>query len=327
VIRPVIDLPFLVGAAVLLLTLVIWGAVWSRRSERTGWLLRALAVILLFGIGLRPGIGSAPASTVAMPVEVVVAIDRTTSMSAQDWNGEAPRLDGVRRDIAALVDALPSGRFTVVTFGRSVRTLLPSTQDDTLIDETLTFIRREPIFAGAGSRIDVPMRQLGRTLTRMASQNADRPRVLILMSDGENTDIRRQRSYAPLRPLLDAGAVFGYGTTSGGLMPVDERAPARGWVIDPATDAPARSRLDEANLRAVAEQLEVDYLHREHPGGLDALVTSWEPTFTDAATDAGPEGQAAFELSWLLALFLLPVAGIDLARYARRVHEARRELA
>ncbi len=326
-IRPLVDLPFLVLGSLLLLALVVYGAVWSRRRDRPLWWLRVLAVLLLFAIGLRPGLGSMPTETVVMPLEIVVAVDRTTSMSARDWNGDDPRLDGARRDTADLVQALPSGRFTLVTFGRSVRTELPSTQDETLIAETLGLIRREPIFAGTGSRLDLPLTHLRRLLAGMKEQKPDRPRLLVIMGDGENTDFRRQKSYAPLQPFVDAGAVFGYGTTSGGLMPTDERQPDGGWVIDPATGAPARSRLDEANLRAVADELDVPFLHRQKPGGLGSLVSSVERAFSDTAADTGQEAQARFELSWLLALGLLPVALIELSRHGRRLRETRREVA
>jgi Ca-activated chloride channel homolog len=326
-IRPVADLPLLLLATLVLLTPVVFGVVWSRRRERTGWLLRIVMVLLLLAIGLRPGLGSQPAPTVVLPLEVVVAIDRTTSMSAHDWNGDRARLDGVRRDVADLVEALPSGRFTVVTFGRSVRTELPSTQDQMLIGETVALVRREPVFSGKGSRTDRPLQPLRRLLTRMQDQNPDRPRLLVLMADGENTDARAQRSYAPLRPLVDAGAVLGYGTVRGGLMPVDEDEPDGRWVLDPATGTPARSTLDERNLGAVAEELGVPYHHRLRPGGMQPLASTWQGAFTDTAAPTGKETPARYELTWVLALLLLAVALVDLRRHWRRMHEARRELA
>ena len=88
-------------------------------------------------------------------------------------------------------------------------------------------------------------------------------------SDGEITVSKPpQRSFAKLAAFVDGGAVFGYGTSTGGLMPTGG-APPWTFVRDPATKQDARSRLDETNLRGIADQLEVSYAHRTAPGGLD----------------------------------------------------------
>lgn len=325
--NPIVDVPLVVAGAVVLLALTVAGAAWSRRTERGGWLLRALMVLLLAAIALRPGLGTDPVPTSAAQVEVVVVIDRTTSMSARDWAGRQPRLSGVRRDLTDLAAALPTGRFTVVSFGRRVATEIPSTRDLALIEDTVSLLRREEPFAGTGSRLDRPLDTLATQLDQVADRVPDRPRLLVLMSDGENTDPQDQESYAALGADVDAGLVLGYGTTAGGRMPADEDDPGAGWIQDAQTGRDARSRLDEANLQAVADELGVPYLHRTTPGGLEEAAATWTRQFRESDPTPGDEVPVALELTWVLALALLALVLLDLRRHWRRLLAAQRALA
>ena len=324
--NPIVDVPVIVIGALLLLAGVVYGALWSRGTERGGWLLRALMVLLLVAIALRPGVGEEPvAPTRTADLEVVVFLDRTTSMSALDWAGQAPRLAGVREDLAALVDALPTGRFTVVSFGRRVKVELPSTQDETVIADYVALLRREEAFAGMGSSLGRPAAALAAYL-RELEDRARRPRLVVLMGDGENTDGRPQASYEPMAEYVDAGAVLGYGTAEGARMPAEEGHPENGWV-QASSGGDAISRIDETNLSAAADQLGVPYLHRTAPGGLDELAADWAERFQepDPAYD-GAEVPVSLELYWIFALALLLLVLVDLRRYWRRVLAAGRSL-
>ena len=325
--NPIVDVPLIVIGALVLLAAIVYGAVWSRRSERGGWLLRAVMVVLLVLIALRPGVGVdhvAPSRTADL--EVIVVLDRTTSMSALDWDSGRPRLDGVRNDLAELVAALPTGRFTVISFGRRVATELPSTQDETVIADVVAVLGREEAFSGLGSRLDRPLAEVSELLTRVEEQSPRRPRLVVLMGDGENTDPKPQASFAPLAPLVDAGLVLGYGTDAGARMPLDEEKPGDTWVQDPR-GGDAVSRIDEANLRVVADQLGVPYLHRTAPGGLDEVAAGWTDRFQepDPAYD-GADVPVAHELYWIFALALLALVLVDLRRYWQRLLGARRSL-
>ncbi|WP_309649638.1 vWA domain-containing protein [Nocardioides sp.] len=324
--NPLIDLPLVVIGTLALVAVTVVGGVWSRRSELGSWILRALMVVVLAAIALRPGLGTEPVPTSPAQVEVIVVIDRTTSMSALDWDGRQPRLDGVRRDLTDLVAALPTGRFTVLTFGRRVATELPSTQDDSLIEDTLALVGREQPFAGTGSRLDRPLETLSDLLDQVRERVPDRPRLVVLMSDGENTNRQAQASYDVLASSVDDGLVLGYGTVAGGRMPADEEQPGSGWIQDVRTGRDALSRLDEANLRSVAAELGLPYLHRTAPGSLDEVAAGWAERFRDSEPTPGGEVPVALELTWLLALALLLLVLVDLRSHWQRLLEARRAL-
>ena len=323
-IRPLVDPALLLIGALVLLALIVVGAATSPRSERKRWANRFLMLVLLVLIGLRPGWGTTPADSRPSALEVLVFVDRTTSMSALDWDGEQPRLAGVRNDVGELMAALPSARFTVVTFGKDVETLLPSTSDAELVDQTLSLLEREEVYAGTGSLIDRPLDRMATMLGELREERPDRRRVVVMMTDGENTAPEAQRSFAALEPLVDAGAVLGYGTEEGGLMPLDEEEPDAGWVEDLDTGEPALSRLGEENLRTVAEEIGVPYLHRTEPDGLTGLASDWQ-AFSERSDEA--EARAKYELTWLVALALLVATMFDLRHHWRGFWQTRRELA
>lgn len=324
--HPDVDPALLVMATLLGLALAVAGAVLGSKRERRGWVLRGLMVLVLAAAALRPGWGSVPARTEPADVEVLLVIDRTTSMSATDWNGEKPRLAGVRRDTADLVATLPAARFTVMSFGEEVRLELPSTSDVALIRETMSSLDPERPLSGTGSLVDRPLDVLLRLLQDAEQRHPERRRVVVLMTDGENTAPGRQRSFTPLDALTDRALVLGYGTNVGAAMPLDSDHPEDGWIQDPATGGTAISRMDGQNLRRVSGELDARYLHRTRPGGLQVVTAPWEREFVQQV-DEGADVPVELELSWLLGLLLAVLVLLDLSTHWRRFVQTRRELA
>ena len=49
-------------------------------------------------------------------IAVVVIIMGTGSMGAEDWDGENPRIDGVRNDVATLMGVLTGARYSILSW-------------------------------------------------------------------------------------------------------------------------------------------------------------------------------------------------------------------
>jgi len=276
------------------------------------WRVRLLMPLVAGLILLRPGFGEAGQVETApgADLEILLVVDRTTSMSALDFAGVRSRMEGVREDLDEIVAALPDSRFAMVTFGRTAQLEVPFTSDSEPVFEAIDGLAREPLLVGTGSRVDRPLDLMTDVLRRAAESHPDRRQVVVFASDGEITvPTPAQRSFSRLAQYVDAGAVFGYGTTVGGLMPTGG-APPWTFVRDPATKQDARSRVDEANLRGIADQLEVSYAHRSAPGGLDA----WAADLRGGDGVPDREGDAKYQLYWMLAiaLFGLGLAGLRL---------------
>lgn len=311
-----------VGASVLLLLVLIF--LIRRPGERLGWAVRALMLVALVGILMRPGYGEVASSAKTADLEILVVVDKTTSMSALDWNGDERRLDGVKADMKALTGEFPGARFSLMTFGRFVRTELPFSSDSGAFLAAVDTIQREDVYDGTGSVIDAPLEDMKEMLEKAAERNPDRRRVVVFVSDGENTaEGETQDSFTELDDLVDAGIVLGYGTESGGrmLQSEDPDYPSDSYVKDDNYDD-ALSKLDEANLEKVASEMGVDYQQREQPGGLDKWADGVDHDFTPDDDDV----VAKHEVYWMFALGLFGLALVELAIGWRGFHQARREL-
>lgn len=309
------------GAAVLLLLVVVFGIV--QRGARWLWVLRALMVVTVVGILVRPGIGVKPTESLVRDLEVLVVVDRTASMGAEDWNGNKPRMEGVRKDLRALSKNLPSSRFALMTFGGSTRLELPFSSDTQTFNVGVATIQREHGYYGSGSTVDAPLANMTEVLERAEEQHPDRNRAVIFVSDGENTESEgSQESFEGIDDLTETALVLGYGTEEGGKMLIDPEEPGD-YITDDDYNT-ARSHIDEENLKTIADQMGGDYLHRTEPGGLDAWTDKLEEDFTKDESDE--EAVPEHELYWMFALALFAMALVDLRSSWGGVHHARREL-
>lgn len=285
-----------------------------------GWLWagRVLMAVLLAAMLLGPTrAADVPTYQRRADVMVLVVLDRTVSMSAADGPGGVARLAAAVADVRGLADLLADAPFGLVVWGSRARLAVPFTSDHDAFADALLLTRRERPTDGIGSRIDRPRALLRSVLGR--ATGADRHVVVVFASDGENTAHGTQRSYADVAPLVDGGLVLGYGTDRGARMPLSETRPA-GFVPDTRTGRDAVSRRDAGNLRVVARELGLTYMSRTTQGGLDELAALLTPPASvERATVAGEE-----DLTWLLALLLLPLVLVELRRAWAGWHEARR---
>lgn len=314
---------------VLAVAAAVWVAVTWATSRSTGRLVRQLGMIVLgVALVLRPGDDVEHRRQARLlDVDVVFAVDVTTSMSAEDYDGDRPRFVGVQADVDALVDDLAGARFSMVTFGADAIVDLPFTTDARAVSTVAGTLRAEPYRLATGSSIERPVELLTSVLDSAADADADRVRVLVVMTDGEeigDVDESGLGSYGDLADLVDAAVVLGYGTEAGGPMretEVDIAFEDGSYIHESSTGQIALSRIDEDNLRAIADDLGAEYRHRDRPGGLSGLI---EPGTVEVGTGEAMVA-ARSDIVWLpgigLGLLLLwelgavTLTGRDLRRW------------
>lgn len=297
------------------------------RSRRTGegpgleWLRRAGMVACTAVIGLAPAVPDAT-QTVATDAEVFFVVDRTGSMAAEDYDGARPRLEGVRRDMDAVIGAMPGARYAVIAFDSQASRQLPLTSDARAVRTWAETMRQEITAYSAGSSIDRPLGTLSEVLTAAAERNPSSVRLVFFLSDGENTDgAGAPAGFEALEPLVDGGAVLGYGTAAGGMMRSYNGTDARGDVPYIADDSlpgspPAVSRIDEENLRAVADQLAVPYVHRAAPTPLTDLVAGID--VEEIAADGRRDVHTYRDVYWPAAALLAVLVAWEAYELAAR---------
>lgn len=303
----------LLAAAVLVLALHLRASRGSLGAAAV-W-LRTGALVLLIAVALQPAIAGSDDPPTPTATDVVLVIDRTTSMGARDHDGQRARLDGVADDVSALTAAMPSARYTVVVMDNDARIEVPWTTDTSAVvtfAETMGW--REETF-GIGSDISVGKPLAEELLQASAQQRPQARRFLLYLGDGEQTMEATPASFAALAPLLSGSKVLGYGSEQGGemtLRPGSEELVERDGVAQ-------RSMIDESTLQRIADDLGGTYEHRTAPGGIDF----WSD---GAGAPTGETGTPAYSLSWLLALTMAAVLAVDGWLTLRRAHDARKEV-
>lgn len=318
-----------------LLALTIWKIRDSAGARRRDWIRRTAIVTCLALIGLTPAIPQVAQETLTTNVEMYFVVDRTGSMAAEDWNGEQARLEGVTRDMTALTEAMPAAHYTIIGFDSQATEQLPMTTDGRAVRSWAETITQELTDYSAGSSIDRPLDALTRSLRAAKERNPGNVRLVYFISDGENTDGADSsagedfESFAELSPLVDGGAVLGYGTPDGAKMRSFDGTSDTGFGTDapyitgPDGD-PAISRLSEETLRTLADQLGIEYAHRSEPDSVEPLVQDVDAE--QIASDGRRDVTTYQDVYWPIAVVLALLLGWEAWELAREVpRSSRRE--
>jgi Ca-activated chloride channel family protein len=321
---PVLPLPALVAVFAVLAAFAIWQLIArENRARRLSWAVRAGMVVLLLLVALRPGIPGAGGEKATTDVDVFFVVDTTTSIIAEDFDGSQPRLDGVKSDIVDLVDAYPGAKFALLSFDSSAVLRVPLTSDATAVSNAADVLAPEITLYSNGSSITQAKDLLASTLQRAEAAEPDRSRLVYYFGDGEQTSSAPVESFDDSAGFVSGGYVFGYGTDAGGQMRVqtgyyDDDKTDDGYVTDD-TGAPARSVIDEKNLRTIADQLGVEYVHRTAPG--DAPASDVGPS--QALSTSNESSGGTTELYWIPAVALMLLLVFEAIVVVRRLRELR----
>ncbi|MEW1953320.1 VWA domain-containing protein [Terrabacter sp. NPDC080008] len=326
---PVAPWPVLLVLAVAALAAVWWNPP-SRsvpgESRATHWRLTA-AVLLLGGAALRPGVPGDLADTTAANLNVYFVVDTTSSIIAEDYGTDRPRIEGVAADISAIAAALPGARYSIVTFDQDTRVRLPLTTDTTALDAAVETLQPESYEVSHGSSVTEANDRLRTLLQQADARTPERGRVVYYFGDGEQTAAEPPAPFAIDRGLINGGAVLGYGTSAGGRMKATRsRFDTSGsYIKDPTTGEDARSVISEDTLRSIAGQLGVPYLHRQPGDDIGAAVDGID--LQQFGTSEQIERQkvlARRELYWPLLLGVAGIAAWELGAAATALLQTRR---
>lgn len=288
--------------------LAVWSLVRAKaRGPRMMWVVR-IALVLACGLLLvRPGVPGGAVETLASDVDVVIMVDTTASIIAEDWAGDRPRFEGVQADIDSVVAEYPGARFALITFDAEATLRVPLTTDTTALKTALAVLRPEPTSQSKGSSIGVGAELLTQTLRSAASVQPDRARMVFYFGDGEQTSSGTPESFASSASELSGGLVLGYGTEAGGPMRTTTGGfDGPGEYIEYEGQR-ALSVIDPANLERIGSELGIDYVQRS----ADAVL-ELPPTPATAMTTAGST-EAITEFTWIIALVIAALLALELA--------------
>lgn len=212
-------------------------------SRSKGWWKVVVFSIafFFFSIGMsRPQIGAKLKEHRTEGVEIMIALDVSNSMLAEDYSPD--RLDRAKLAISRLVDKLRDDRIGLIVFAGSSFVQLPITTDYVSAKMFLNSISTEsvPIQGTAiGDAIN--------TAIRSFSTQSDKSRAVIVITDGENHEDDPE---AAAKQAYDMGIrvyTIGVGSPEGEPIPMD------GGLLKDKDGNIVVTKLDEDSLRKIAE--------------------------------------------------------------------------
>ena len=284
--RPVIHPVLLVLILAIGVTFVFLSAKRAARKRVMDVIRRSLIVLIVIVMGAGPSIPG-EAVEVSSALEVYLVIDRTGSMAAEDWDGSKPRIDGVRNDVAILMNSMAGSRFSILTWDSSVHIDMPLTTDASAVNAYMESFNRELSASSQGSSINRPAKELLTLLKKNKERHPQNIRAVFIFSDGETSN-QDHWSSAPsgdpsdwdaVKEYVDGGLVIGYGTSEGGQMKVlrlgDSGAQSGDEYIHDSSqpgNPVAISRIDEAALQDVASRIGVSYVHSPDKSAIESYA-------------------------------------------------------
>jgi Ca-activated chloride channel family protein len=226
---------------------------YSWRRHLAKGILRALALCALFVALAAPRFGSQLVKVERQGIDVVIALDTSLSMLAEDVRPN--RLERAKQEIVDVLSTLDGDRVGVVAFAGEAIALCPLTVD---YSAALMLVRSVDVYtiSEPGSAIAEAI-EVATSLFEGAGAG---DRAIILVTDGENQEGDPvQAAHAAAEKGIRVFAI-GLGSPKGELIP--ERGSdgsVTGYKKDPRGET-VLSRLDEKTLEAVASASKGKYL-------------------------------------------------------------------
>ena len=284
-------------AALPTLALFLWWA-WARRTaalrrigdaallERLGLAAgrreRGLRLILWFiGVALlimslaRPQWGSDIEIVEQRGVQVMVALDISRSMLAQDL--KPTRLDRAKLEISDLISRLDGDDVGIVLFSGASFIQFPLTSDYATARTYLNHASPNAI-----TRQGTVIAEAIETAMVGFSTERENQKVIVIMTDGENHE---GDTISAAREAAAQGAVIytvGFGSAEGGAVPeYDERGEITSYRQD-AQGQVLISRIDEVALQQIAESGGGRYFRATDSGAMPGSLKRFNPLRTRA---------------------------------------------
>lgn len=252
------------------------------------WVRRGLIALVLCAAALGPSTTAQTSTQAVNGTDVFFAVDVTGSMGVSDAtygsSVKLTRLQAAQKAVSDLTTLYAGASYAAISFGTGASLDVPLTPDSRAISNWSENLSVEPTSVSSGSSLDAPLDTLIRTLQQTKESHPNNLSVLYLITDGEQTSDSQRRTFSTLRNYVEGGAVIGTGTEKGGTVPLIESSTSVGSsgnaddsgsesdskgegadsqqpVIDPSTKKPAISTLDAENLKDIADEVSIDYLH------------------------------------------------------------------
>lgn len=276
-----------------------------------------LFVVALMTIMLsRPQFGSKVEEIKRQGVEVIIALDVSNSMLAEDI--QPNRLERAKQAISRLVETLENDKIGLVVFAGDAYTQIPITTDYISAKMFLSTISPDivPVQGTAiGSAIDLGIRSF--------SPGAGKSKAMIIITDGENHE---DDPVAKAKEAASAGIViYTIGIGSAGGVPISVNINGRKDFLKDAEGNTVISKIDENILKEIAVATNGKYVRANNSNiGLDQIFNDIKKLKKqELEGKMYTEYNDQFQIFAGASLFLLLIDFIVMDRKNRRLSKLR----
>lgn len=271
------------------------------RIRRMALLLCSAGLYLMLVAALcRPQWGVLPQQQESQGVDIMVALDTSRSMLADDL--PPTRLAAAKKAVAALSERLQGDRISLIAFAGSAFTVCPLTSDYDAFRQVLDETGSDTIPRGGSD-----LASIGKELLSAFPGTAARSRLLILVSDGED----HGGASAPLAARLRENGIticsVTVGSDEGGIIPLPGGSFLKdrdGNVVRSRANAATLERFSGRNVRLDAAGESLLQLYRQiRPQLLQRTITNSRPLPVER-----------FQLPLALALLLIFLESVCVVR-------------
>lgn len=245
----------------------------SESKLRLKFLLQSIALVCLILAAARPQFGSKLETVKKEGIEVMVCLDISNSMLAEDI--QPSRLERSKRMLSRLLDNLDNDQVGLIVFAGEAYTQLPITND--FVSAKMFLQSIDPRMVSLqGTAIGAAINLAVRSFT----PNESSEKAIVLITDGENHEDDAQGAATNALAKGIHTHVIGVGSTQGALVPDDSGRP--GSYRKDTSGNPVTTRLDEQMAQEIAAAGQGVYAHADNSNAaiqnvcdaLDALQKS-----------------------------------------------------
>ncbi len=237
---------------------------WRVRLRHLPSLAGALGLVLAAVAQARPQLGSVREDATTRGIDIVVALDVSGSMAAEDFQPQN-RLGVAKEVVAEFVRRRTQDRVGLVIFGGKSLTKAPPTTDTAVLLRQLEDVKLHQLPDGTAIGSG-----LATSLTRLRRSTA-KSKVIVLVTDGANNAGEIDPGTATDLARAMEIRVYAVGVGKGGRvpMPIQVRDPTSGQVIRRTITIPVA--IDEGLLKRIAAQTGGEFFRATDPDSLRSI--------------------------------------------------------
>ena len=265
------------------------------RSRITFWLTTVALVLLVIAVA-RPRYGTKKETMLTKGVEVVVALDLSNSMMAEDITPS--RLDKAKRLVSRMMTQASGNKFALIVYAGDAFVQMPITDDQVsanmfLNQITPSLIKRQG--TNVGEAIDLACRSF--------SDNEKIGKAIVVITDGENHEGGAEEAARRASELGIKVYVMGIGTAKGGRIPAGKS----GEFLRDREGNIVVTKLNEAMAQSIAAAGNGTYIRVDNTNSAQEFIENELDTLTkdEVKTEVFTKFKEQYGAIALIAFLLL----------------------